>query len=268
MIASNKHAWDQSAHLHRQSAAWQRVAAQVRHADFTCLDATLTHCLTHAGVEGQDVIQLGCNNGREVFSLFALGARRVVGVDQSTAFLRQARELAEASPHPAEFVEADIHHLPSALRGAFDVALITIGVLNWMPDLSAFMASVAATLKPGGRLVIYETHPFLEMFDPAAADPFTPSESYFRQAPVVEDEAIVYEGEAPATGSPFYWHIYTLGDLFTALIGAGLQVGQFQEHPHCNREQAYDRYEHRQAQLPLCYTLTATLHQGRSHGAG
>ncbi len=257
MIASNKEAWDQSARFHRQSPAWQRLASHIGGADFSCLDATLTQCLSEACVQGQDVIQLGCNNGREVFSLFALGARRVVGVDQSSAFLQQARELAECSPHPAEFVEADIHHLPVTLQGAFDVALITIGVLNWMPDLNTFMHCVASTLRPGGRLVIYETHPFLEMFDPEGADPFTPTDSYFRQAPEVNDEAIIYGGAASATGAPSYWHIHTLSDIFTSLIAAGLRISQFKEFAHSNREEVYDRYEQRAAQLPMCYTLTA-----------
>ncbi|WP_455924046.1 class I SAM-dependent methyltransferase [Pseudomonas putida] len=257
MIAGNKQAWNQSARFHRQSPAWQRLANHIGRAEFSCLDATLTHCLTEAGVMGCDVIQLGCNNGREVFSLFALGARRVVGVDQSSAFLQQAGELNACSPHPAEFVEADIHQLPATLQGAFDVALITIGVLNWMPDLNAFMQCVASTLRPGGRLVIYETHPFLEMFDPEGADPFSPTDSYFREAPEVSDEAILYEGDATATGAPSYWHIHTLSDILTSLIAGGLRISQFQEFAHSNREEAYDRYEQRAAQLPLCYTLTA-----------
>jgi ubiquinone/menaquinone biosynthesis C-methylase UbiE len=134
--------------------------------------------LTQTGVDGKDVVQLGCNNGRESLSLFALGARSVVGVDQSGAFLEQARELASRSPHAPQFIEADTHHLPAQLQERFDLALITIGVLNWMPDIGEFFRHVARTLKPGGALVVYETHPFLEMFDPEAVDPFRLASSY------------------------------------------------------------------------------------------
>ncbi len=59
----------------------------------------------------------------------------MVGVDQSAEFLAQAREISEASPHQPEFIEADIHALSAAVHAEFDLALITIGVLNWMPDL-------------------------------------------------------------------------------------------------------------------------------------
>src|SRR5471032_1704792 len=155
-IASNRDAWNDSARHHKDNPDWQTLFDAVSQRDFCCIDDTLRGVLEQVGVDGKDVVQLGCNNGRECLSLFGLGARTVVGIDQSEAFLQQARELSDASPYEAEFIEADIHHLPRELTERFDVALITIGVLNWMPDIALFMAHVASTLKPGGSLVIYE----------------------------------------------------------------------------------------------------------------
>ncbi len=40
-----------------------------------------------------------------------------------------------------------------------------------MPDLARFFRVVAGLLRPGGQLVIYETHPVLEMFDPEVETP-------------------------------------------------------------------------------------------------
>jgi SAM-dependent methyltransferase len=71
----------------------------------------------------------------------------------------------------ADFVCADVYALPEGLEGRFDLALITIGVINWMPDLPRFLKVAASLLVPGGRLVIYETHPVLDMFEPYGADP-------------------------------------------------------------------------------------------------
>lgn len=257
IIASNRDAWNESAKHHKDTAHWHTMLRSVGQADFSCLDATLTAALLQVGVAGKDVVQLGCNNGRESLSLFALGARSVVGVDQSDAFLGQARELNSVSPHNAEFIEADIHHLPQALQARFDVALITIGVLNWMPDIRLFLAHVASTLKVGGSLVVYETHPFLEMFDPKTDEPFALQTSYFRQEPFVEDEAIVYEGRAPSKAPTSYWFVHTVGDIVSAAIDAGLQITHLKEYPHSNREDVYDIYEEQSAQLPMCYTLTA-----------
>jgi len=116
-IASNRDAWNDSARHHKETAQWQALLSAVTQADFSCLDETLIGVLSPVGIDGKDVVQLGCNNGRESLSLFALGARHVVGVDQSVAFLEQARELASRSPHSPEFIEADIHHLPQSLQG-------------------------------------------------------------------------------------------------------------------------------------------------------
>ena len=256
-IASNRDAWNDSARHHKDSAEWQEHWAAVTHADFSCLDDTLTEVLSQVGIDGKDVVQLCCNNGRESLSLFALGARHVVGVDQSAAFLDQARELASRSPHAPQFIESDIHHLPSTLQERFDLALITIGVLNWMPDIAEFFRHVAQTLKPGGALVVYETHPFLEMFDPDSADPYALSSSYFRREPFVQNEPIVYEGKVEQQAAPSYWFVHSLGDIFSGAIAAGLQINHFKEYPHSNREELYDRYQQQDAQLPLCFTWVA-----------
>ncbi|MGY2438478.1 class I SAM-dependent methyltransferase [Pseudomonas sp. SDO52101_S400] len=253
-IESNRQAWNDSARHHQDSPDWQALLKEVTQADFSCLDETLRGLLEQVGVAGKDVVQLGCNNGRESLSLFALGARSVVGVDQSAAFLEQARELNSRSPHNAEFIETDIHHLPESLRARFDVALITIGVLNWMPDIGEFFRHVASTLKPGGQLVIYETHPFLEMVDPDAEDPFRLATSYFREEPFVQEEPIVYVGKVEQQAAPSYWFVHNLGAIFTAAIEAGLNIAHFKEYPHSNREEAYDQYLNREAQMPMCFT--------------
>jgi SAM-dependent methyltransferase len=254
-IASNRDAWNDSARHHKDTPDWRTLVKAVSQRDFCCIDDTLRGVLEQVGVDGKDVVQLGCNNGRESISLFALGARSVVGVDQSEAFLDQARELASRSPHEPDFIEADIHHLPTELHERFDVALITIGVLNWMPDIGEFFRHVAQTLKPGGALVVYETHPFLEMFDPEAADPYRLDSSYFRSEPFVQDQPIVYEGKVDQQAASSYWFVHTLGAIFTGAIEAGLQISHFKEYPHSNREELYDRYEKQTAQLPICFTL-------------
>ena len=262
-VASNRDAWNASASLHRASDGWNALIESVASAGFSCLDSTLTSLLNRVDLHDKAVIQLGCNNGRESISLFSLGARSVTGVDQSSAFLEQAHELSAKSPHAPEFVEADIYALPASLLESFDVALVTIGVLNWMPDIHAFFRHVAQTLKPGGSLVIYETHPFLEMLQPDAEDPWRISQSYFQTDPIVEDKAIVYQGQGESNGLASYWYIHRLSDIFGGVIHAGLQVQDFTEYAHSNRESIYDVYEDEGPDVPMCYTLVAVKSERR-----
>ncbi|MFD2439417.1 class I SAM-dependent methyltransferase [Paracoccus kondratievae] len=62
------------------------------------------------------------------------------GIDQSGAFLGQARLLAAAVGLKPRLIKADIYGLPKDI-GTFDLVLIAIGVLHWMSDLHRFFRS-------------------------------------------------------------------------------------------------------------------------------
>lgn len=256
---ANRLAWNASAARHQASPEWARQLAGFESATFSTLDPVITEVLGRHGVKGARAVQIGCNNGRETLSILALGARQATGIDQSDGFIAQAEQLRAVSPHGAgsRFVTANVYELGDELAGQFDLALITIGLINWMPDLARFFAIAASLLMPGGRLVIYETHPVLDMFEPHAQDPHRPAYSYFRTEPFITDEEIVYDGSETAKAPPSYWHFHTMGEIITGCVKAGLQIAELVEHPHSNRETDYDVYTGQEAQLPLCYTLVA-----------
>jgi SAM-dependent methyltransferase len=256
-VSSNRDAWNESANFHRNSPSWQILLDAISKPDFSCFDTTITNLLESVGIADKDIVQIGCNNGRECISLLGMGANSVVGVDQSTEFLVQARELGARSLHKTEFVEADVYNLPSTLIGQFDRAIITIGVLNWMPDLAHFFTCVSSTLRDGGILVIYETHPFLDMFDPEAGDPFKLTNSYFRAEPLIFESPIVYESEVDEKCQPSYWFMHSMSEIISGILGSGMRVSHFREYPHTNREELYDCYQNQPAQLPMCFTLSA-----------
>ncbi|WP_417578970.1 class I SAM-dependent methyltransferase [Nitrincola sp.] len=253
---ANKAAWDASAHLHSQGKEWDELLLAASQPDFNVLDDCLSATLTELGIAGRSAVQLGCNNARELLSLASFGARPLLGLDQSAAFLTQGTQLAAASGLSPCLVEADIYALPDDL-GRYDLVLITIGVLNWMPDLPRFFQVVRGLMNPGALLVIYETHPILEVFNPDSANPFVVENSYFDKTPVRIEEAITYDGSDGGAGETGYWFVHTLGEIVTACVQSGLGVQCLQEHPHLNREVEYAIYENQTAQIPLCYTLVA-----------
>ena len=203
--AANRAAWNASAPLHGTGEHWEGLLAGAARPGFSVLDPHLTATLERLDLKGKSAVQIGCNNARELLSLASLGIEPAMGIDQSAAFLAQAWQLAAAAGLEPRLVEADIYDLPAGL-GTFDLALVTIGVLNWMPDLPLFFRVVAGLLAPGGSLVVYETHPFLEIFDPAGEAPHEPAFSYFERRPHEVTGAISYDGQdhgraRPATGS-------------------------------------------------------------------
>ena len=254
---ANRAAWDVSAPLHAQGPEWEAMLQGFATPGYSVLDETLTATLESLAPQGKRVVQIGCNNGRELLSLAALDAIPALGIDQSSAFLQQAACLAQISRSNCDFLCTDIYALEQVSSEQYELALITIGVLNWMPDLPRFFAVVAGLMAPGAALVIYETHPLLEMFDPLATDPFTPITSYFCKEPQVETAAITYDGSDGGEGAPAYWFMHNLGEIVSACVQAGLIIERLTEYPHCNREVEYEKYQQRTAQLPLCYTLVA-----------
>ena len=253
---ANRAVWDASAPLHGRGDGWDELLRAAGEPGFSVLDDCLTATLTALDVAGRAAVQIGCNNARELLSLASLGAIPALGIDQSAAFLAQATQLARAAGLSPRLLEADVYDLPEDV-GRFDLVLITIGVLNWMPDLKRFFHIVRGLMNTDALLVIYETHPILEMFDPLSATPLVPCTSYFDKAPIRVDDLITYDGSDGGKGEAGYWFVHTLGEIVTACVGSGMVLQRLEEHPHHNREVDYDIYQDQVAQLPLCYTLAA-----------
>jgi SAM-dependent methyltransferase len=254
--AANRAAWNASASLHEDGEAWITLLAHAARPGFSVIDQELTDAIRALGLEGKSAVQIGCNNARELLSLASLGIRPAAGIDQSGAFLAQARLLAQAAGLDPRLIEADIYDLPQDV-GTFDLALITIGVLNWMPELDGFFQVIAGLLHPGGHLVIYETHPVMEMFDPKSETPFEPAFSYFRTDPLKEDGLISYDGVDHGMGETGYWFMHSIGQIVTSCVAAGLAVTSLKEFGYSIREPDYDIYEGREVQIPMSFLLQA-----------
>jgi SAM-dependent methyltransferase len=179
-------------------------------------------------VEGLDVLHVQCHIGFDSISLARRGAR-VTGVDLSPVALRAARQLAERCTTPVTFVEADASELPASLHSRFDLAFAALGVIYWVPDAEVWMRSVAACLRPGGRLVLVEYHPVMAML--TSLDPPLATGSYAGSGPCVvpwqgtyADPGARVEAPTPVT----YQH--TLGTVVTAAVSAGLRPRLLEEH--------------------------------------
>lgn len=114
------------------------------------------------GVAGKHVLHLQCATGEGTAQLVELGAL-VTAVDLSAEEIEVARERA---PDVAYF-HADLHELPLELhRGRFDLVFTGGAVLETIRDLDKWLAGIVAALKPGGALLLYDSHPVTERIDP------------------------------------------------------------------------------------------------------
>ena len=110
---------------------------------------------------GEAVLDVGCGTGVLLPGLAAIvGAEgRVVGLDHSAAFLKEARtRLADAFlSDRVELVEGDAHHLPFA-DASFDAAHCE-RVLMHLVDPALALREMQRVVRPGGRVQLAEVYP-------------------------------------------------------------------------------------------------------------
>lgn len=250
----NRDAWEEAApvHHHHNQA---HLIADFGVSGHTCLDEIETELLKAIGLEGKDVAQLCCNNGRELISVKNMGAARCVGFEGTSGFVSQARELNTAAGQDCEFVEGDVYAIPAAFDADFDLVTVTIGVFNWMPDIDGFFAVAARLLRPGGKLFVYEQHPILDMIKPGGKDdPVEWAYAYFDAEPYKSDQGLDYFAGEPYASKQMFEFTHTLSDVITAGLNAGLRLEHFKEYPHHISNTWYN-VEHQGPPLPMSYTL-------------
>ncbi len=245
--------WNQTAEVY-EAQGFDALLAAVRQADFTTFNEVERRVFSSIGLENKDVIQLGCNNGRELISVKKAGAARCVGVDVSENILSQAKQLAQASDQEVEFIHISLYDLNDSYNDAFGVVYVTIGVLGWLPDLPGFFKVVERLLRPGGHLFLYDQHPILGIFDPAQK--LVVDSSYFRREPFVEEVLPDYMDPSQTGRATSYWFQHTLSSILTLCLDSSLTITHFEEHAHdlSGTYRAYQDFEHKP---PLSYSLTA-----------
>ena len=153
-------------------------------------------------------------------------------MDLSERSIEVARGLAAEMGIDADFVCADVYEAAEVLDGAFDVVYTSRGVLGWLRDLPGWADVIQRLLAPGGTFYMHEIHPFLLVFDLDSPELRVTNPYFSRPEParVRESYAVDDAGE----GEPGYAWVHGLGELVTALAGAGLRIEFVHEFPHAD----------------------------------
>jgi SAM-dependent methyltransferase len=198
---------------------------------------------------GLTLLHLQCNAGQDTLSLARRGAI-VNGVDISDTAIDFARRLALDAGIPATFERADIYDwlAEAATAGRrFDVVFSSYGFLCWLSDLSTWAEGVAAVLKPGGRFVAVEFHPFHIMLDwewRLTSPYFSGGGAHTWESGVGDYVALSGPALTPSgwrdgvadfhNSHPGHEWTWTLSQVVTALIDAGLTLAVLREYPYMN----------------------------------
>ncbi len=215
-------------------------------------------------------IHLQCAGGRDTLSLWIQGATEVIGVDFSPRMIELARRLAEATGAPARFVEADVLETPHELDGTADLLYTGRGAIIWLADLDAWAAVLHRLLAPAGRLVIFDGHPAEWLFDGDGSGGWTVTDYDYFGGPEVSrgwaPEFIDRLPVAEAQQHPKLARAWTLGEILTALLRAGLSLEQVAEHPVDWWAGHRDVRADQRGRVPLSFSVVATRGAGPSRG--
>ena len=241
----NRLSWNQATKAHNSHK--QDQARFLRHGGSTLYSEEIELL---GDIRGLSMVHLQCNAGQDTLSLARLGAT-VTAVDISDEAIAFARQLADDSGISATFIRMDIYDwLEQTARGSqrFDLVFCSYGALCWLSDLGLWAKGIAGILSPRGRLVCVEFHPFFMVFDD---QDWTPKYSYFGENQAMTwpegiGDYVAASGEALAPSGylagvdgfhnpcPCHEFQWTLADIVTALLEAGLVITALKEYPYSN----------------------------------
>ena len=229
-IEKNRKAWDEVTPVHTSHRTGE---AQFYKDGSSTLDHVEKSLLPD--LRAKKVAHLCCNCGQDTLSMVNLGAT-CVGFDFSNSAIEEAIRLSEDSGVKAEFVKANVLDIPDTFNGKFDLVYISRGVLVWIPDLRALMRSVARLLRKGGKLFLYDQHPFAHLFDADQSGDLVAKFDYFKKNPD-EYKGLDYVGGTMYDASPNYQFMVRLSDIFEGIAESGMRLENFKEFNHSFFEQ-------------------------------
>ncbi|MQS39944.1 class I SAM-dependent methyltransferase [Streptomyces katsurahamanus] len=133
-------------------AAWSSVYDSLP-SSFIEVEEPVVQRLLDEGPVGA-ALDAACGTGRTTVALTSRGYR-TIGVDQSPEMLEKAREKAPE----AEFRRGRLENLPLD-DASVDLAVSTLAMTH-LSDLTEGVAELARVVRPGGRVIISDLHPFV-----------------------------------------------------------------------------------------------------------
>ena len=264
MHAANRAAWDEAAE--RYEGWFDEAVALIRAGGSNLFG--VEHDLigdlraAHGGAGANRAIHLQCAGGRDTLSLWNSGAREVVGVDISPRMLELARRLGAATGAPATWIESDVLDVPHELDGTGDLIYTGRGAIIWLHDLDGWAAVLHRLLAPEGRLVIFDGHPAEWLFDADADGRLVATDyDYFGGAEASQGWAPEYIDRLSVAEDDQSWKFaraWTLGEIVTALVGAGLRLERLVEVPVDWWSGHRDLRPEDRGRIPLSFGIVAT----------
>ena len=263
----NREAWNEAAGVHRKHRK-DDYSELFKNKNYSVMDPVLSSLLEKISLKGRKIAQLCCNDGRELLSIVNTTDAIGTGFDISDEFISDAKSIAKAANLSCQFIRKNIYDLNDEYQNTFDFILFTAGSLTWFHDLTRLFALAGRILKPGGHLVIYEIHPFINMLafkdeaDYEASNPCKIVYPYFLKEPWISNTGADYIGKTTYKSKTLTSFSHTISDIITAICSNEMKIKEFAEYPH-DVSAALEEIE-KNKMIPLSYTILVQKDQEES----
>jgi ubiquinone/menaquinone biosynthesis C-methylase UbiE len=177
-------------------------------------------------IKNKTVLHLQCHFGQDTLSLERMGAH-ATGVDFSDEAIKQAKKMNKQLGLDCVFICSDVYMLSAIHEYEYDIVFTSYGTINWLPDLNKWASIIAQFLKPGGKLIFVEFHPYIHMHTDGLAKL---NYSYFNEGPIIEEIPGSYADNNSQVGGSDITFNHSLGEVLQALLKVGLTITHFDEY--------------------------------------
>lgn len=260
----NREAWNEVTPIHQESRikiCGYDLEKEILNADFNRLENEELKMFDMIGLNGKDVVQLCCNNGRELISLKNRGIKKGVGFDISDEAIKEAKKYNCLAASDCEFIRCNVYDIGKEYNSRFDIVYMSIGGMTWLNDSNRLFKLISNLLKPKGHFVIYDMHPFTDMLGCEGEkgydekDPNKIVNSYFNEEPWIETCSLDYYGGKQYDAKASICFPRKLSEIFMSIINNGLSIEYFNEFAE-DISNGFEEVE-KLGKMPLSYSLIA-----------
>ena len=257
-IEVNKKSWNKRTEWHIDSDFYQLDEFKKGKTSLQKIELELL-----GDIKNKSLLHLQCHFGQDTMSLERMGAN-TTGIDFSDKAINEAKTLAQQLDLKSNFICSDIYKLPEILDQQYDIVFTTYGTIGWLPDINKWAKIVSKYLKPGGKFIFAEFHPFIWMYDNKLE--FIEF-SYFKSDPILETESGSYAKKDEETKLDYVSWNHGLAEVINSMIKNGLKILDFQEYNYSPYNIFKDMEENEKNKftvkkfgnkVPLVYSIVAT----------
>ena len=165
-------------------------------------------------LRGKRVIVPSSGDSIMMFAFHLMGAK-VTSCDLSDSQLNNGKKIADKNGWDIEFIQQDSMKLDKIPDETYDLLYTSNGVHVWIHDLRGMYNNFYRVLKPGGRYVMGEIHPFLRPFGKQTSNKLAVTKPYSDIGPHPNEGAFTYS-----------WRIQ---DFINNISDAGFRITRMEE---------------------------------------